>query len=86
MTLIVDLSEEIRAKLDAKARAAGLDVPTYAQRVLQAEALLPSPDETLRPVREAFKKTGMTPNQLGDQYEEEKHADRAARRGKRFSE
>jgi hypothetical protein len=73
-------------KLDAKARAAGVDVPTYAQQILKAEALLPSLDEALVTVRESFQKTGMTPDELAEQYEQEKHDDRASKGGAGFSE
>ena len=84
MTLQVDLPKPIDAKLSEKAKAAGMDLATYAQRVLTAEALLPSLDEALAPVRQSFASSGITEEEVIERYETEKHAARAARRGQTF--
>ena len=86
MILTVEIPQPIDSKLTAKAKAAGVDLTTYAQRVLQADALLPSLDEALAPVRKAFANGSLTEEQVTDQYEAEKHAARAAKRGRPFSE
>lgn len=86
MVLTVDIPQPIESKLAEKAKAAGVDLSTYAQRVLKAEALLPSLEEALAPVRQAFAKSGLTEDQVIEQYESEKHAARQAKRGAPFSE
>jgi hypothetical protein len=86
MTLAVDLRDEIRLKLAQKARAAGLEVPAYAALILEAEVLRKPLEETLRSVRKAFVKSGMSDEDLADRLEEEKHAAREAKQGHRFRE
>ena len=86
MTLNVEIPELIEAKLAEKARASGVDLLTYARRVLQADALLPSLDEILKPVHDKFARTGMSIDEAADLYEAQKHAAREARNGKPLSE
>jgi hypothetical protein len=80
MTLTLDLPEDVRHRLADKARAAGVDLPTYAQRVLKGEALLPPIEETLKPIHDAFKASGRTEEQLTEELEAAKHAMREERR------
>ena len=86
MTLNLDIPEPIEARLAEKARASGVDLSTYARRVLQADALLPSLDEILKPVHDKFAKTGLSVDAAADLYEEQKHATRETRNGKPLSE
>jgi hypothetical protein len=86
MILTVEIPQPIDAKLVEKARAAGVDVTVYAQRVLKADALLAPLDEVLAPVRKSCAESGLTEEQVIEQYEAEKHAARAAKRGRPFSE
>lgn len=86
MILTLEIPQPLDAKLTEKAKAAGLDVTTYAQCVLKADALLSSLDESLAPVRQAFIHSGATEDQAVDEYEAEKHAIRATRQGKPFCE
>jgi hypothetical protein len=86
MTLSVNLPDAVQARLDAKARAAGLDVTAYAQPVLQADAALPALDDILRPVRDAVKNSGMTEDELTQMLEKAKHDMRADRRGRQSND
>jgi hypothetical protein len=86
MTLAVPISPEAERRLADRANAAGLDLQTFAARLLEAEAQRPTLVELSGDVFENFKKMNMTDEELGDQLEEEKHAARAARRGAPFAE
>jgi len=46
----------------------------------------PPLDEILEPIRRKFAESGMTEDQAAERYETEKHADRAAKRGRPFDE
>jgi ribosomal protein L12E/L44/L45/RPP1/RPP2 len=86
MTIRVQLNADEEIALKKKAQAAGIDVAAYALRVLRSEANRPSLDELLAPVRAGFAQSGLTDDQVAEQYEGEKHAQRAAHRGKPFDE
>lgn len=84
MTLAVPISRETEASLAAKARIAGVDLPTYVARCLDAIAKpMRSLEEISGPVAEAFKKSGMTEDELADLLETEKHAMRAERHARK---
>ncbi len=86
MTLAVPISPQAERRLADKARAAGLDLPTFVSRLLEAEAQRPTLLEISGEVHENFKRMNMTDEELGQRLEEEKHAARAARRGAPFAE
>ncbi len=86
MTLSIEVPKSVEDRLVAKARAAGLDLSTYAQRILQAQAFTPALDEILAPVREAAARSGTSDDEVAEQYELEKHAAREAKRGIKFAE
>jgi ribosomal protein L12E/L44/L45/RPP1/RPP2 len=86
MTLAVPLTPDTESKLAAMAKSAGMDMPTYAARVLRAAAIRPPLDEILEPVRRKFSASGITEEQAAEQYEAEKHAARAAKRGRAVDE
>jgi hypothetical protein len=84
MVLSLSISPEAEAKLKLKAAAAGVDVETYATRHLE---LMATPPKSLRqisgPIAQAFKRSGMSEDELSHFLESEKHAMRAQRRRKR---
>jgi hypothetical protein len=86
MSLSIPLTPDTEARLAAKARAAGVDTSTYAAGILRSAAVRPTLDEILAPVREAFRKSGLTEDELAEALEREKHAAREAERGKPFEE
>lgn len=79
MTLTVNLADNEAERLAEKARAAGIDVQTYAERLLRAAATSPPLDDVLRPVRDAFRASGMSEDELGELLEEAKHEMRRER-------
>lgn len=87
MTLAIPLSPEVEARLNDRARSAGVDATTYVARLLEEK--LREPESILRisgEVQQHFLDSGMTEEQLAQRLEEEKHAARAARRGIQLSE
>jgi hypothetical protein len=86
MMLSVQVPKPVEERLAVKARAAGVDVPTYAARLLERDAVRPTLLELSGEVSENFKQTGMTDDELADILEKEKHEAREAKRGKPFSE
>ena len=86
MTINLHLEHEEEIALRKKAAAAGLALDVYALRVLRSDARRPSLDEALAPLRARFRASGATSEQFVEEYEAEKHAERAARRGKPFDE
>jgi ribosomal protein L12E/L44/L45/RPP1/RPP2 len=86
MTISLQLDQVEEMALRKKAQAAGVDVSAYALQVLRSAANRPSLEEILAPVREQFSQDGMTDEQIAEQYEAEKHDQRAARRGRPFDE
>jgi hypothetical protein len=73
MTLRLHLADQEAERLSEKARAAGLDVRTYIERLIHLAASGPPLSEVLAPVREAFHASGMSEDELGDLLEQAKH-------------
>ena len=80
MTLTLQIPPEAEARLIEKARSAGMDVPKYAERILETEARRPTLSEISGPIAEAFAASGMSEAELGDLLEKAKHEMRAERR------
>ena len=82
MSLTIELSPEATKWVTERATVLGQDASAYAAWVLErAAGTLPSLEEVLAPVRQAFAESGMTDDELGDYLEDVKHAARAERRG-----
>ena len=86
MSLTISLPPDAESKLQERARAAGLDAPTYAAQLLQHSL---RPPRTLQdisgPVYQRFLESGTTDEQLGDELEQAKHEMREERRSRRAS-
>lgn len=82
MTLTLQIPPDAEARLAEKARSAGMDVPTYAEKILETEARRPTLREISGPIAEAFEASGMTEEELGDMLEKAKHEMRAERRAR----
>ena len=83
MSLTINLPAEAEARLAEQAKAIGVDVPTYVERILRAAASRASLDEVLKPIRDSFHESGMTEDVLGDLLVKAKKAMRADRRTRR---
>jgi hypothetical protein len=66
MSLTIQLQMEDEARLALKAKHAGVDLPTYVERVLKADVSRPPLEEILKPVHDAFVKSGMSEDDLSD--------------------
>jgi hypothetical protein len=82
MSLTIQLPIEDEACLAMKAKNAGVDLPTYVERILKAEASRPLVDEVLKPVRDAFTESGMSEDELSDLLVKAKKEMRAERRSR----
>lgn len=82
MTLTIQLPVEDEARLAMKAKRAGVDLPTFVERVLKAEMSRPALEEMLKPVHDAFVESGMSEDDLSDLLVKAKKDMRAERRSR----
>jgi hypothetical protein len=80
MTLTLQIPDEEQRLLAQKAADAGLDVQSYVERIVRVAAARPPIDEVLRPIREAFRASGMSDEELSDLLEKAKDEMRIERR------
>ncbi len=77
MDLIVPIPPAIAAMLRERAASAGKAPEDYAAELLTRDLTRLSLDQILAPVDEAFRRSGMTDDELAQLLEQEKHAMRA---------
>jgi hypothetical protein len=82
MTLTIQLPIEDEARLTMKAKQAGMDLPTYVERVLRADVSRLPLEEMLKPVGDAFAASGMSEDELSDLLVKAKKEMRAERRSR----
>lgn len=80
MTLDISLAAEAEKRLRERAVAAGVDVRSCAQQLLEDALRESALDEMLAPLRARFSKSGISEDQLADDLEREKHALREEKR------
>jgi hypothetical protein len=80
--LHIPLPDDVAKRLEARASEEGVDVVTLACRSLTRESERPSLREVLKPVHEAFARSGMTDDELADFLEAEKHEMRGVSHGR----
>lgn len=86
MSLIISLPPDAEHTLEERARAAGLDAPTYASQLLQHSLRPPRTlQEISGPVHQRLLASGTTDDQLGDELEQAKHEMRDERRARQAS-
>ena len=85
MVLSLSISQEAEEKLEARARAAGVDIATYAAKALERVATRPTLDEVLAPLRSEFERSGMSEEELTEFLERAKHEARAEEHGRKSS-
>ena len=86
LPLTLRVSEQARQRLAERAAASGTDVAGYVSAMIEQNAQKPaSLEEISGPVYQRFLESGLTDDQLRDALEQEKHAARAHRRGRRAS-
>ena len=74
MTITIDLPSEVETALQKKAAADGKNIQTYILETLKTQALKPSLDEILAPIRKNFADSGMTEEELDKLIENERQA------------
>jgi len=82
-TLTLTLSPEMERKLRACAAASGQDVVTFALQAIQEKlrtAPLPTQDPRLAPLRQEFRASGITDDELHELLEEARDEARRERR------
>jgi hypothetical protein len=72
MTITLDLPPEVETALQKKAAADGKSILTYIFETLETQALKPSLDEILAPMRKNFAESGMTETELDELIENER--------------
>lgn len=60
--LTIDLTPDIKTALEQKAK--GQDIKLYVQKIIRKQALRPTLEEALAPVRQEFAESGMTEDDL----------------------
>lgn len=86
MSITIHLSTEAEQRLGNRAQAAGIDAPTYAERLLLLLLTKPESIEQISgPLQQQFRESGMTDDEWGDLLEDAKHAMRRERQGRHAS-
>ena len=62
--MTIDISLEVKQALQRKAAARGKNVRDFVEEMIKKQALRPSLDEILAPVRQEFEDSGMSEDQL----------------------
>ncbi len=76
----IDLPIEVKTALERKAK--GQDIKTFIQSIIRKQALRPSLDEVLAPVRQEFEESGMSEDELDvfmNSVREKAHQDRQSK-------
>lgn len=82
-TLTINLPRDVGTALETKAKLSRRDTAEYVEYLVTKEVNRPSLDEILAPIREGFKKSGMTEMELENLIDGEIKAMRAEKRQKR---
>ncbi len=82
MTITINLPEDVGTALVDKAKKSGRESAEYAEYIITREVNRPSLDEILAPIREGFKKSGMTESELENLIDREIKTMRAEKRVK----
>ena len=64
MTLDIHLSPQAEKRLRERAKALGIELSEYVRTLVEAEAIQPTLDEVLAPVRGDFARSGMSEAEL----------------------
>ena len=86
MALLVSLNPEVVAALSERARAAGMELPAYAARVLERHLNRPTLIDLGREIAANVQRHGIGDETIAELLEREKHEARERKRGIRFNE
>jgi len=80
----IEIERSLLEAVEKKARHEGRTAQEYVRRLIERDLLADKAfDEILKPVREDFRKSGITPEQLDEVVERARDATRRKRRGAR---
>ncbi len=82
MEITISVPPKIEGILARKAAAKGQDIKQFIESLVEHQAVRPSLDEILAPMREDFAKSGMTEDELGELIKAERRAMREERQAK----
>jgi Tfp pilus assembly protein PilO len=68
--LTINITPEAKAALQQRAAANGQDIKDFVEQMVNQQALRPTLDELLAPVRQDFADSGMTEDELDEFLEE----------------
>lgn len=74
MEITISVSEEVGGVLTRKAAARGRDLKAFIEEIIETQAMRPSLEEILAPVRRDFAESGMTEDELDALIESERQA------------
>ncbi len=74
MEITITVPEEVERALEQRAAASGQDVKELVEDIVKEQALRPTLDEILAPVRKEFAESGMTENELDELIRAERRA------------
>jgi len=83
MEIIITVPEEVERILEQRAAASGQDVKELVEDMVKDQALRPTLDEILAPVRKEFTASGMTENEMDELIRAERRAMWEEKHGKR---
>ena len=83
MEIIITVPEEVERILEQRAAASGQDVKELVEDMVKDQALRPTLDEILAPVRKEFTASGMTENEMDELIRAERRAMWEEKNGKR---
>ncbi len=83
MEITITVPEEVERVLEQRAAASGQDVKELVEDMVKDQALRPTLDEILAPVRKEFAASGMTENEMDELIRAERRAMREEKHGKR---
>ena len=82
MEITISVPPKIEGILAQKAAAKGQDIKEFIESLVESQAVRPSLDEILAPMREDFAKSGITEDELDALVKTERRAMREERRAK----
>ena len=83
MEITISVPKEVESVLAQKAAAQGKDIKTFVEGMITTQAMSPTLDEILAPVRKDFAASGMSEDELDELIESERQTMWEEKHGKR---
>ena len=69
-TVTINLPKEVGVVLEKRAEDSGQDFETYIKNIVETQAKKMTLDETLRPIRQAVEKSGLSDDELDNIFQQ----------------